>query len=102
KGVEWTNDLDRQYRDVFTLYINVTCFRWCGGLPLGHGKSPHLIEQADESRLMGEQKMVAAFQSDETRARNALRDLATASVGHHLVAVSMKHKRRRRYLMQHS
>src|SRR5262249_59296017 len=100
--MERTNDLDRQYRNACTLHIvDVRCFRYCGGLPLRHGKSPHLIEQADESRLMGEQKMVAAFQSDETRARNALRDLATASVGHHLVAVSMKHKRRRRHLLHH-
>src|SRR5262249_17950360 len=102
KGMERTNDLDRQYRNACTSHIvDVRCFR-CGSLPLGHSKSPHLIEQADEGRLMGEQKMVAAFQSDETRARNALRHLATASVGHHLVAVSMKHKRRRRHLMQQS
>src|SRR5262249_49042743 len=103
KGMERTNDLDRQHGDALTLHIlDVRCFRWCGRLPLDHSKSPHLIEQADESRLMGEQKMVAAFQSDETRARNALRDLATASMGHHLVASSMKHKRRRRHLMQQS
>ena len=65
---------------MFTLYIDVGRFRWCGAWPIGRSKSPDLIEQADESRLMGEQKMVAAFQSDETRARNALRDLATASL----------------------
>src|SRR5262245_475784 len=100
--MERTNDLDRQYRDALTLYIDVRCFRWRGQLPLGFGKSSHLIEQADESRLMGEEKMVAAFQSDQTRARDALRDLATASVGHHLVAASMQHKCRRRYLMQQS
>src|SRR5262245_58045356 len=71
KGMERTNDLDRQYGDALTPYIvDVRRFRWCGHLRLGHGKAPHLVEQPDESRLMGEQKMVAALQSDETRTRN--------------------------------
>jgi hypothetical protein len=41
KGMERTNDFDRQYRNACTLHIvDVRCFRWCGGLPLGLGKSP--------------------------------------------------------------